>query len=979
MHTRRVGASSWVLALAAICAVAGSALSFTPPGDNHDYEVHLRPLDRLTPPSAAALDAGRQATERLTRSYEGNWRVYSWNEETGTPRWIYGSGAQLSASFATPNEVVAAARDVIRSNPEAFRADLNHLRFFSAPRGAGKQAVHFQQTHEGLDVWGGRVSATFTDGGRLIALGSTYYPNVQVDPTPTIDRAAARELARLDLPFNPATDSVEERPDLLVLPVPGAGASVTHHLVWRVRVRTSEPIGIWVTHVDAHDGTILWRYNDVHFVDFTGTTSGLIQRPTFCEGQTEETLPYLRVTVSGVGTTNADGNGDWTVPFGGTGDRTVTADLYSPYVDVNNLKVGGSQGAFSGTATAGVPFEVAFTDDNSQRDEKDVYRAVNDIHDFFQQFAPEFNYANQRIVANVSRNQTCNAYWDGTINFYAAGGGCANTGEIMDVVHHEFGHGVQWAILGWQGNEGLGEGNGDALGNMMVLSPIVGRGFYNNCASGIRNSENSLRYPEDVVGQGVHNAGRVIAGFHWDALEGLMAVHGTEAGRLIAATNWHYGRVLNLPTNQPDQVLATFITDDDDGDLTNGTPNYEAYCLAAANHGFDCPEVLIGLFVEHTAVGSREETGPVNIDATIRTTEGTLVADSLRVHYRLNGGPFQSVMLEPYGGPDGFRGVIPSLAPPVEVEYYLRARDTAGNVRTHPSFAPANLHAFDVATEFDPMEVESGWTVNLEGTDNATTGAWVRVDPNGTAAQPEDDYTAAPGTMCWVTGNAPPGSGDGVADVDGGTTTLYSPVYNLAGAASARAKFFRWYSNDQGGAPASDNWTVEARNNGGPWQQVERTMESSNAWVDRDFDLVAAFGGELGDVQLRFIASDLEQGSLIEAAVDDFEILAHLTSGVEPQAGGPPRFALLGASPNPLTGAGRFAFMLPAEGKVRLALYDVSGRQLRLLADGQRAGGRSELLWDGLDAGGRAVPSGVYFLRMEAPGFRASRPVVVAR
>ena len=188
------------------------------------------------------------------------------------------------------------------------------------------------------------------------------------------------------------------------------------------------------------------------------------------------------------------------LPYAGTDPRSVTADLYSPYVDLNNIA--GAEATFTGTATPGVPLAISFTDANSQRDEKDVYRAVNDIHSFFQTLAPEFAYANQRITANVSRGSTCNAYWDGTINFYVAGDGCANTGQIMDVVHHEFGHGVQNAILGSQGSEGLGEGNGDILGNLMTMSPIVGRGFYlNNCTTGIRNSQNSLRYPQDVVGQ----------------------------------------------------------------------------------------------------------------------------------------------------------------------------------------------------------------------------------------------------------------------------------------------------------------------------------------------------------------------------------------------------------------------------------------------------------------------------------------------
>ena len=38
-------------------------------------------------------------------------------------------------------------------------------------------------------------------------------------------------------------------------------------------------------------------------------------------------------------------------------------------------------------------------------------------------------------------------------------------------------------------------------------------------------------------------------------------------------------RVLGTPQTQPDQVFWTFVADDDDGVIQNGTPNYEHFCL----------------------------------------------------------------------------------------------------------------------------------------------------------------------------------------------------------------------------------------------------------------------------------------------------------------------------------------------------------------------------------------------------------------
>ena len=138
--------------------------------------------------------------------------------------------------------------------------------------------------------------------------------------------------------------------------------------------------------------------------------------------------------------------------------------------------------------------------------------------------------------------------------------------------------------------------------------------------------------------------------------------------------------MLQHPTTQPDQVLATFIADDDDGNLANGTPHYDAFCVAATNHGFTCPEILVGVFITHEPLSSRTTEGDAESrrDLLHRGAAGS----GLAALYRVNGGPFTR-RLTPTGGPDEYRA-IPGLAQANEVEYYLRARDVAGNTKTHP-------------------------------------------------------------------------------------------------------------------------------------------------------------------------------------------------------------------------------------------------------------------------------------------------------
>ncbi len=72
------------------------------------------------------------------------------------------------------------------------------------------------------------------------------------------------------------------------------------------------------------------------------------------------------------------------------------------------------------------------------------------------------------------------------------------------------------------------------------------------------------------------------------------------------------------------------------------------------------------------------------------------------------------------------------------------------------------------------------------------------------------------------------------------------------------------------------------------------------------------------------------------------------------------------AHPNPFNPTTTISFMNPAEGPLRLALYDVSGRLVRVLQDGPMPAGRASIAWDGRDGEGRSLSSGVYFARLTA-------------
>ena len=84
--------------------------------------------------------------------------------------------------------------------------------------------------------------------------------------------------------------------------------------------------------------------------------------------------------------------------------------------------------------------------------------------------------------------------------------------------------------------------------------------------------------------------------------------------------------------------------------------------------------------------------------------------------------------------------------------------------------------------------------------------------------------------------------------------------------------------------------------------------------------------------------------------------------------------ALAPPAPNPSARGVRLAFTTPANGPVRLAVYDVLGREVAVVADGERPAGEHAAAWD---ASGAAA--GVYVVRLEAGGAVVTRTVTVVR
>jgi hypothetical protein len=71
-------------------------------------------------------------------------------------------------------------------------------------------------------------------------------------------------------------------------------------------------------------------------------------------------------------------------------------------------------------------------------------------------------------------------------------------------------------------------------------------------------------------------------------------------------------------------------------------------------------------------------------------------------------------------------------------------------------------------------------------------------------------------------------------------------------------------------------------------------------------------------------------------------------------------------APNPFTSSTSMVYAVTGEAvRVEIGVYDIAGRQMRVLAEGVQSVGRHSVTWDGRDGSGAQVRKGMYFVRIQ--------------
>ncbi len=742
----------------------------------------------------------------------------------------------------------------------------------------GMRHLRLDQYYRGLKVIGGELVAHFSPQGVLRQVNGHTEADLELDVTPAIAANTASEAAIQDLKSFFGTGKPAD-PELVIFPWEG-----TTYLSYRLFIYSDTPMGRWEYFVDAKTGAIIFKANRIMDTDAIGTGIGVMgltrnHLDVDFTGSTYQMRNNTRQTTNNPHGHNGQmpaGNYLQTNIAGASLPGTIATDAD------NNWNAGGSQAA----AVDG-----------------HVYSAL--VYDWWLSQFNRNSYTNtgtsMLTIVNYSGEGNNNAYWDGSrIVIWSAGTGWRSLAGCPDVIAHEWGHAFteNGSNLVYQKESGaLNESFSDMMGAAFEFAHsaydtpdwLMGENGQTSGA-GFRSMSNPPQYgdPEyygtsdpnwvDVVNCtpssfndycGVHTNSGV--GNKWYY---LLSDGGTSHS--ITVTGIGYDNAIKVAARANllywtsgityyNAALAT-VTAAEDLDTTGAWATQVAKAWNAV--GVTIPLASLSFAYPNGVPSLIAPDSPTSFEVQISgSLGGVLVPNSVKLIYRVNGGLWTETATTLLSA-GLYQATIPAATCLNVVDFYISAQEQTNGTFSNPSATTpfSAIVASNSTLPFsDNFETNLGWTVSS----TATAGLWNRGLPlgGGSRGDPPTDYDGS--GQCYLTDR---NSGD--TDVDGGTTTLYSPVFDLS-SGDARISYARWYSNTFGADPNNDVFNIYiSNNNGGSWTLVEAVgpvNEASGGWIEHSF-MASQFVTPTAQMKMRFDASDLNSGSVVEAGIDAFAV-----------------------------------------------------------------------------------------------------------
>lgn len=817
-------------------------------------------VDRRISNKVPSLNRAKLAwSDFESRDNNGSWKAM-WDKDTGIPLRIYGSGLSAPDSIASDQKALAHAKQALIDNIALLApgSQVEDFKLVSNSVHHGVRTLGFQQYHNGIKVHTGQLSFRYKFD-RLIAMASEAMPMIEVS-NQTLASKHLIETKALDwikADVDPLAKQISSASELMILPLVGSGKrmnDIEYFTVRSVMIKSNKPIGEWQVFVDANTGIPVTRHQRLMFGSFSG--QAVYNTPVRWPGGIYADYPasHANLVVNDTNTTT-DVMGQFT--WDGSSAASVDTTMTGPFVSVTS-EAGPSASSNFQINDAGI---FTWSDSSTEFVDAQITAFVhaNLIKEYVRPWNPNLNWLDQVIPVTVNIDDSCNAVSNGNaIFFYRQGGGCNNTARLTDVVYHEFGHSFhQQSIIPGVGayEGGMGEGVGDFLSATVTNDPSLAPGFSLNGDS-LREIDpvgTERVYPDDLNGS-VHNNGLIYSGTFWDLRKALIVELGQEEG--VALTERFFYATLQRAVDMPSSFVEVLVEDDDDGDLSNGTPNF---CF------------IEEIFQTHGLTGNIENPlfGKINVDdfeVSVSSEDafgcGNSVSE-MNLEWQNKDDTNQNGSIPMIEENNIYKATIPldTLGTVVQyrvvVSYSNGGSDAQPNNRADPWYEKFNgVGQIISCTNFDTDPADAGWTHSLvSGTVQDGADDWEWAVPNGTGANndPTEAYTGT-----FVYGNDLGADGfNGLyqSDIVNETT---GPMIDVRGYQVVRLQYQRWLNvedgiYDQASIYANDTlvWTNFASDNNGSGDVQHQDRE----WTFRDVNLSSAIVDNV--VQLRFeLASD---------------------------------------------------------------------------------------------------------------------------
>ncbi len=803
------------------------------------------------PAGGSRQDAAQQAPAKATttksafrdfvtaQEAEGGRWIAQWHPATVTPSAIYGTGLRLVDW--RENTLVEARRHALAAL-QTHRAMLglgtSEFREVIGARMGRTWSFTFDQFFNGLPVIEGRADVRINMSGVIAMLGSRAWPipaNFNTQPAVAEQVAVAIAWNAAGTPTGVAQPGDARQPRLVIWGDIEAGESAPFFLAWEVPVSNVDREGqgpIGRHYVDAQTGALLHYVSDKHecgYAECNNAHHGLARTervgPAPLAAPVPTTVTLMCWTRSGddaysalVNTAlqgvvlNVPGLGTYTTDQNGQ----ITIDINAP-VTISFSQFDGSHyqpiaGANSPTGNVTVTPGVAATlqlstaaASTNEAAHAATHYWTDRVNEWCRTILGNSSQLNTASTVRPTVNiaSTCNAYYTGnSINFYNAGGGCANT-AFSTVIAHEWGHGLddRYGGIANSNAEGVSEGWGDILGMYLVDSPLLGSGFQ-SAGVALRRGDNTRVYPYSSTSP--HAAGQVWMGFAWQLRQQLRTSLGTTQA-IAVSDDIVVGSIVADATTRVDAVREVFIADDNDGNLLNGVPHYAELSAAAVIKGIPYPQIQVAS-IAHTPLGNTAaRLVPRKVAATVAPTSGGTIT-AVRLHYNAGSGA-QVRNMKPNGFTNGYEAVLPAVMSG-SVSYHIEAVHSS-NVTVRLPETGENSYIVSVP----PTGPFTGfWLENFDGALSGWTNAqvlaqndWQVGDPAGRSGTSSSVFWADPQTAYSGTnvyGNDL-GNTIGTTNWNGAYAAnvenyLRSPVVNCSGRFGMTLRFRRWLTVEEG-------------------------------------------------------------------------------------------------------------------------------------------------------------------------------------